>query len=1095
MKISYEKTIEDLSENYEKYNENEFIVTPETYKVQDITLEIRKTDDLSKTVNEVKDHIILDQTQAEKRVRLFGLVFGEGYIVFLRIRMDRIDLTIQILKRDLTKITPAFQEKYKNLLESIGDSGKWDDFFRRNDLIEEFYQLFAKAKEKLYNSIEGIYDDVLKEEFANDLMMQLLIIWYLQEKGFLDGDKSFLVNKFRNLDELGFDNFYSLLQKLFKVMMSEPTNGPFNDSTELGQIIVTGPAPFINGNVIDAKIPNDTFYQEGETDFLQKTKPKKVSNVPILNLFESRDWTEGNIDEFVLGAIYEKIIALSKRKASGAYYTPEEITTYISNYCIGSYLLNEINNKTDKPFESLQDLFKSKNEDLIVELLKILKKIKIIDPAVGSAHFLESAIEYLLTLYRLIKERLKNSPLIDKLKITVINSSGEIEEISLNEIDDEKFNLYVKFFIILSRNIYGVDINKSALKVAKARLFLSLAKHFDVTKKHSIMFPNVHFNLRYGNSLVGFTRVDDLTPKRTGLDFFIAKGKTGEVIEKLKDIYGLEEYIESISSKIGLDINFCENIKDLNKYLSLEQLSVTEFKKILQFKEKLIRILIASLNSDSASKLNEFLNKITAYFNGKLDTLYAKVYARSIEMVKEAKTFHWIFEFPDVFINNNGFDVVIGNPPYFRITNAPKSEQKLIKNQGIFKTYHHGQGDIYYDFIVRSYELLRKEGYFTFIVSRYWLESAYANYLKKFFKEKINLLQVVDFRENIVFEGIGINNSIVSYKKELPNTSNQDFIVFIHQEDPNVLSQDRNPLELIEEVGYYNIENWDENENWTFVPKNEKDLFFKIKNTKSKIGDAFNSNQYNNSFYKPHKDYLTFKTFPNNIPKKYVRKYRKMGDINEFTVKEKNMNYVVVIHDKECAFHDSKLSDYFNEREIEEKDIIEIKDDSDKNIDKFDELIFIGYRIPRLKYNFVYDDQNIWVDNTYLISKKEDTSENYINSLKYLVGILNSDMMRYYIDTVGKKKDEEIEIGSTFILNLPIKIKKENLSKDEKGYIEKIKDCVDEIIKLEKKNKTITNEKKELNHLVYNLYNLKEAEIEIIENYIEHTKTLLFLES
>ncbi len=144
--------------------------------------------------------------------------------------------------------------------------------------------------------------------------------------------------------------------------------------------MVVGPAIFLNGRH-DSKaisIADKCFYKEGMTDRLINTPPKKISDdVPILNLFESTDWTEGNIDEYVLGAIYEKLITYMERKKLGAYYTPEEITSYICKNTIEPYLIDRVNEEFGKNFESIDQIIEACDKNILLQAVPKLPIVKI----------------------------------------------------------------------------------------------------------------------------------------------------------------------------------------------------------------------------------------------------------------------------------------------------------------------------------------------------------------------------------------------------------------------------------------------------------------------------------------------------------------------------------------------------------------------------------------------------------------------------------------------------------------------------------------------------------------------------------------------
>lgn len=771
MLISFNNLTSFLDDEYEKL-EDGYVINIDEETSQKFLLIVQDTDDLKTHVNKIESLIINDSEEVEKPITQFGIVFTADAVVFLRLRFgESLQIAVQKLFKKLDKVTPLFQAKFDILCEDFGDYLAWEKLFLRDDVIEEFYYLYALSREKMIADIKGIPDDTLKEEFVEDLLLQLLIIWYLQERSFLNQDNKYLINAFNNFNDLGYNAYYEYLKDLFEKMQGQPEEDIFVNDEKLGKIVLTGTAPFLNGDFENISLKDELFYKEGYTDILIKTDPRQVEEAPILNILESRDWTEGNIDEYVLGAIYEKIISFKERKDSGAFYTPEAITAYICEENINAFILGKINHITDSSYTSVKELLKTEDKELLFLIFNELNNVKIADPAVGSAHFLESAIEYLLLLYKMIKNRLLILGEISGLNIRILDNDGTIKTIDLIALEEgELFNLYVKFFIILSKNIYGVDINPRALKVARARLFLSLAKHFDLDHKYYLMFPNIHFNLRPGNSLIGYTELNpEEFPEGEGLMGFIITEPITKLHHRLKLVSELREYLKEISEGLRLRTNIEEEINQLNAILSKPTFNLIDFKRVLRVKELLTRILIVSLNSSKAVLLNSFLKDLTKYFNNRLNERFSRKYDFPLDYFNTSKSLHWILEFPEVFMKKKGFDIIIGNPPYFRITNAPKKEQEIIRKLDYFEGLHHGQGDIFYDFIVRSYYLMNEGGYFMFIVSRYWLEAAYANYLKKFFKNYVNVLKIIDFRELKIFRGVDINNTIISYKKEIPN--------------------------------------------------------------------------------------------------------------------------------------------------------------------------------------------------------------------------------------------------------------------------------------------------------------------------------------
>ncbi|MCD6318213.1 hypothetical protein J7M02_04020, partial [Candidatus Aerophobetes bacterium] len=621
-----------------------------------------------------------------------GFIFYNGHLLIKDYRRNKhiIKTIKKINKTFLNKLKKALSEPKEENLEKL---------FDRTDVIEEFYILYKKARDYLLKNIKGIPEEEGREEFVDNFMMQMLTLWYLQERGFFNNDKNYFITKFKDLKQKKlfneFKNYYEFLIYLFE-KISGYEDRQYVEDPKIGKVVVIGPAVFLNGEHVRAiSIPDKCFYKEGMTDILINTLPKKVSQeVPLLNLFESRDWTEGNIDEFVLGAIYEKLITYMERKKLGAYYTPEEITSYICENTIKPYLVDKINEKFSKKFETIDQIIESNDKEIISYLFEKLKEIKVLDPAVGSAHFLESAINVLVGIYEKIWNKAKEIGVRKGLEIIATNEKGEIKRINLLEISDEdEFKLLVKFFIILSKNIYGVDINPSALKVAKARLFLTLAKHFKIGREKDIFvrFPNVHFNLREGNSLIGYAELKKEKAKgQLQLDLFIKEKQADYIVEKIKVVEELKPYLEKTAKSLNLDGDIVKEVDELNTILSKGRIGWNDFEKVLKTKGKLITILIASLNSKYAKPLNDLLREITNLFNQKLDDKFVEEHNIDLDKLKNAKSipwerkmFHWVFEFPEIFLGNKkGFDVVIGNPPYGRLKQIieDKSEKYFLSD-------------------------------------------------------------------------------------------------------------------------------------------------------------------------------------------------------------------------------------------------------------------------------------------------------------------------------------------------------------------------------------------------------------------------------
>ncbi|MBK6604461.1 MAG: Eco57I restriction-modification methylase domain-containing protein [Leptospiraceae bacterium] len=701
--------------------------------------------------------------------------------------------------KKVIKNTDKITGKYFTLLEKAFaipfDAKNLEPLFDRKDLIEEFYKLYRNTKEFLLekNKVKGVPEE-RKGEFADQFLLTILTLWFLQERGFFNRDTNYLKNKFKEVNEKK-GNFFEFLQKLFENLAGN-TDEPIHHSTEFGDLVILGPALFLYEEkdipLATISIDNKCFYQEGMTERAISIEPKRLSDsLPILNLFESRDWAEGNIDEFVLGAVYEKLINTDEKKGTGSFYTPEDITTGMSEKAILDYIKKQFNKKFSGRNEiGLYAIIREANQEELVFLFELVSHLKICDPAVGSAHFLESAIETMVHVYEEIWKRAIILNLKQTFYIQTGNETGEIVKIDITDLhpdkesEKEKFYLYIKYFIILSRNIYGVDISQRALKVAKARLFLTMAKHFNLEKNTFVRFPNVHFNLREGNSLVGYITLAEPPANSKKRDivshdlFSFAAKDTNQLQKILEDLpKEFKTKIQKLSQALGQKGKILQELEELGSILANKKLDSADFKRALEIKSDLSQIHIASLSTNFALKLQSILEKTNELFRVKLDSRFAEEFQLGSEgtsTLKRNKTFHWQMEFPEVFspsspallpkgVGSLGFDIILGNPPYIQLQKI--REQADLFEQLEYETFTK-TGDIYCLFYERQIELLCSGGYGFFITSNSWMRTQYGATLRKYLLEHSNPLLLLNFEDTQIFDAAIVVPNMLLLEKE-----------------------------------------------------------------------------------------------------------------------------------------------------------------------------------------------------------------------------------------------------------------------------------------------------------------------------------------
>ncbi len=565
--------------------------------------------------------------------------------------------------------------------------------------VEEFYPLYRNVWKYLLKNLSGIHDEVRKKEFANSFLLQMLIFWFIQRKKFFNEDKNYFITKFKEFatKKTPYKNYFEFIIYFLKQINLHTVNSHF-DNKITGKIVIPGPVIVFDctDNLEGISIPNKCFYIKERTKQKKNysSKKNKTRDFPILNVFDKH---VVSFDGFILSGIYENFITQMKKKNFGVYYTPETITSYICKTTIESCLFDKVNIKFNSNFETIDSIINSHDVRIIKYLLLQLQTLKILDPAVGTAHILESAIKSLIEIYERIWRDSEKNILIISLKDEKGSKICPLLEIS-NE-DDFKFSV---MHSILTHNIYGVDTDPDVLKVAKIRLFLLLIGFFDDHEKLPQDFPTIDLNLKEGNSLLGYIQFDRLS-KQMKLESYLPKNNTRSKLE-----------------------------------------TVTVNAKLLE--------------------------------KSNLDEMFSKEYSIDLTQLKKVKTFHWISEFPEVFLKEGGFNIILANPPYL----GESGNKELFRTYAkALPEYYEGKMDLWYLFLQRSLDLMRPNAFSSFIISSYWVTATGAARLRARMLSDTFIMQYINFGENKVFNTAqGVHINIITFKKARQTNDSIECILF-----------------------------------------------------------------------------------------------------------------------------------------------------------------------------------------------------------------------------------------------------------------------------------------------------------------------------
>jgi hypothetical protein len=618
----------------------------------------------------------------------------------------------------------AFSLDEEEGLTLAGTIVRMRDAFDRDRITKRFYEAFKQQHTAFLGFIQGLERASDRQWYASLTLNRLMFVYFIQKKGFLNGEIHYLRDRLSRVrEELGQDRFHSFyrtfLLKLFHGGLAMPVESRDPETSRL-----LGNIPYLNGGLFESHALEDG----------HQIEIADAAFEGVFAFFDSYDWTldtrpigdANEINPDVLGHIFEKYI---NQKQMGAYYTKEDVTDYITKNTIIPWLFNyaaehdrvaferggavwrmlaenpdayiypSVRKGVDLPlphdiaagigdasrranwskpatadiglptetwrevvarrerYETIKAKLKAgevssiddvvtynldisqfardviqyaESPDLVKAFRNGVSEIKVLDPACGSGAFLFAALGVLYDLYDACLDRMQE--FVDSAppaKGPFPQFKGFRDELAKISLHRDNRDYYIYKSIIIA-NLYGVDIMDEAVEICKLRLFLKLAAQLE-DALHIEPLPDIDFNIRAGNTLIGFTSMADvrLAAEASGFDF---EDRAGQ--------------IEA-------------SAQDLDAAFKLFRKQQTE--------------LNGSITSEAKTVLRERLNSL----EGRLDRFLAQEYGVRPDETAFAKwkgaykPFHWLIEFYGI-INDGGFDVVVGNPPYVKAPDVRK---------------------------------------------------------------------------------------------------------------------------------------------------------------------------------------------------------------------------------------------------------------------------------------------------------------------------------------------------------------------------------------------------------------------------------------
>ena len=610
------------------------------------------------------------------------------------------------------------------------------------------------------------------------------------------GDKSFSflnLDKIKNYDDLN-SLFFQVLARRYdernedvkKAFEKTPyLNSSLFEPTDIEQVTL-----FISNLKDDKTIPIFSL-----TVLKDQQGKKRTGNISTLQyLFEFLDaydfGAEGGeeiqednktlINASVLGLIFEKINGYK----DGSFFTPGFITMYMCRETIRKAVVQKFNETKKWNCTTLEELY-NKIEDR-KEANKIVNSIKICDPAVGSGHFLVSALNEMIAVKNDLKilqdrdgKRLKEYQVeVVNDELIVTDEEGELFEYNPSSKESQRIQetLFHEKQTIIENCLFGVDINSNSVKICRLRLWIELLKNAyykNATELETL--PNIDINIKCGNSLVSRFAIDAdlkqaLKKSKWSIDSYRIAVDTYRNAESKEQKREMERLIADIKSDFRSEISLNDpKVKKLRK-LSGDLYQMTNQGQLFEMSKK------------EKADWNKKVTQLTEETK-KLETEIEEIKANKIF----ENAFEWRFEFPEVLNDDGdfvGFDVVIGNPPY---VNAMELKKSLDENEFNFykNSYSTAKGsvDLYIYFFELGYIILRNNSFLNYITPNRFLSASYGFALREFLLNKTSILNIGDYSNVKVFKEASTYPITTLFKKS-PNNHNLKSFTFIDEFQP-----------------------------------------------------------------------------------------------------------------------------------------------------------------------------------------------------------------------------------------------------------------------------------------------------------------------
>ena len=781
------------------------------------------------------------------------------------------------------------------------------------------------------------------------------------------------------------------------------------------------------------------------------------------------------INASVLGLIFEKINGYK----DGSFFTPGFITMYMCRETIRKAVVQKFNEYClnhdfpDVKMNAINDIY-----ELIPQKIsrkkanEIINSIKICDPAVGSGHFLVSALNEMIAVkndLKILED--KEGKSLHRYEVEVVNdelivTDEEGELFDYNPTNKESQRIQETLFhekqTIIENCLFGVDINANSVKICRLRLWIELLKNAYYKNATALeTLPNIDINIKCGNSLVSRFAIDAdlshaLKKSKWSIDSYRIAVNTYQNAESKEQKREIEKLIANIKSDFRSEISLNDpKLKKLRK-LSGDLFTMT-----------------------NQTQLFEMGKKEKADWNKKVQQLAeeTKKIETEIEEIKANKifenAFEWRFEFPEVLNDDGefvGFDVVIGNPPYIRQEELGEFKNHLQTNYQVFTS----GGDIFSYFYELSHSIMKNNGYFSFINNTFDKTTA-GKTLREFVENQFRFERYIDFTDVVVFDE-ATTYPVILIAQKANHKSNFKFFKYT--------KANFHDKELLNNVSIYTDVAQDKlnTSAWNFINSYEQDVLFKIQKHKS-IVEIIGKCYYGvktalNEAFVTDNNLGSYNVLKDVYDGKDLKKWATPQPFKKmivFECKSTSKNFGKLSED--VAFE--KMKDAYPEI------ISHLEPLKEKGKKRFDKGEF-WWELRNCAYYDLFDKPKIIFPNLQNTNKFAfDNTGVYLNAPavflpsndKALLAVLNSKVVWHFLKSICViRSGGYIEVKPQYFEQIPIP----NIdAQTQTKLMELAEKAIQE--KTNSQQADISEIENQIDQLVYLLYNLTDEEIKIIE--------------